>query len=589
MPRRLRLLPLLVAIVASGAMAQGSDLVQPSAATDATVQSSVMDAQLFYQLLLGELNARGPDAGAGYSFILDAARRTRDAALFRRAVEIAFQARSADAALGAVRAWADARPNDREPHRFHVQILVALNRLDESVEPLRAEIRAAAEGVPAGERAAAVNAALVQAVRHYGRAADKAAAAAVVERALSAQLADPSTAAVAWAAVGRLRLAAGDGAGALAAARAGQALDPASEAPALLALELMEPRQPEAEAIVRRYVDGQPLPEVRMGYARALLDAQRFGEAGVQLAAITRERPGFAEAWLVQGSLQIQDNQLASAEASLRRFLELVAERPASEDKSRGQAQAYLGLAQIAERRGELQAAEAWLNRIENADDLVGAQTRRASILARQGRMDQARALLRSLPGRNAAEQRARVLAEVQLLREHKLYRAAYELLDEALSSDPNDPDLLYDKAMMAEKLRDFDDMERLLRRIIATRPDYHHAYNALGYSLADRNLRLTEAKTLIEKALTYAPGDPYITDSLGWVEFRMGNRETALRILETAYKARPDAEIAAHLGEVLWSLSRRDQARAVWAEGLLLNPENETLIDTMRRFGAQR
>jgi tetratricopeptide (TPR) repeat protein len=120
---------------------------------------------------------------------------------------------------------------------------------------------------------------------------------------------------------------------------------------------------------------------------------------------------------------------------------------------------------------------------------------------------------------------------------------------------------------------------------VIAAKPEYHHAYNALGYSLADRNVRLPEAKELIEKALTFAPGDPFISDSLGWVEFRMGNRTEALRILDTAYKTRPDADIAAHLGEVLWSLGQRDRAHAIWKEGLLLNNENETLQATLKRL----
>jgi Flp pilus assembly protein TadD len=120
---------------------------------------------------------------------------------------------------------------------------------------------------------------------------------------------------------------------------------------------------------------------------------------------------------------------------------------------------------------------------------------------------------------------------------------------------------------------------------VIAAKPDYHHAYNALGYSLADRGIRLPEAKQLIEKALEFAPGDPYISDSLGWVEFRMGNKAEALRILDTAYKARPDAEIAAHLGEVLWSMGRRDRAQAIWKEGLLLNADSDTLQETLKRL----
>ena len=127
--------------------------------------------------------------------------------------------------------------------------------------------------------------------------------------------------------------------------------------------------------------------------------------------------------------------------------------------------------------------------------------------------------------------------------------------------------------------------MERLLRRVILLKPDYHQAYNALGYSLADRNIRLPEARELIRKAVDYAPSDPFIKDSLGWVEFRIGNKTEALRIFEAAYKAKPDAEIAAHFGEVLWSLGQRERAVAIWKEGQLINPENEALVETLKRL----
>ena len=158
-------------------------------------------------------------------------------------------------------------------------------------------------------------------------------------------------------------------------------------------------------------------------------------------------------------------------------------------------------------------------------------------------------------------------------------------MLAQALTKTPDEPDLLYEQAMMAEKLGRVDEMERLLRQLTGLKPDYYQAYNALGYSLAERNTRLPEAKALIQKALEYAPTDPYIRDSLGWVEFRMGNASEAVQIFEAAYKAKPDAEIAAHFGEVLWSLGQRERAVAVWKEGRLLSPDNETLQATLKRL----
>ncbi len=556
--------------------ALGAAADAPQALNQQTAVSS-LDAELFYQLLLGELNARGDESAAGYSLVLDAARKTNDPALYQRAVEIAFQNRAGDAALQAARAWKQAQPNSREANRFVLQILLALNQVGDSLEPLRTEV-ALAE--PA-ER----NATMSAIPRLYARVGDKKLAASVVEQALADMLANPAYSAAAWSSLGRVRLAANDLPGALEAARRGQAADPRSEAPALLALELMDPKQPQAEPIVRSYLDGKGLPEIRMGYARALLDANRYTEASQQLKLVTTEKPELAEAWLALGTLQVQENQLSPAEATLKRYVELAQSQRSGQDRSRGLAQAYLSLAQISEKRRDFAGANAWLDRIENSQDLVAAQNRRASIMAQQGRLDDARKLIRGLPERTPADARIKVTAEVQLLRDQRQYKAAYDLLGQAAARDPSDVDLVYDQAMMAEKLNNLPEMERLLRKVIATRPDYHHAYNALGYSLAERSLRLPEARQLIQKALEFAPGDPFISDSLGWVEFRMGNRAEALRILEGAYKSRPDAEIAAHLGEVLWTLGQRDKAQAVWKEGLLLNAENETLQETIKRL----
>jgi tetratricopeptide (TPR) repeat protein len=251
-------------------------------------------------------------------------------------------------------------------------------------------------------------------------------------------------------------------------------------------------------------------------------------------------------------------------------------------------AQAHLMLAQIAERQGDLAQAQKWLAEVQDPELLVQTQSRRASLLARQGQMAQARALIQQLPEPNAREARRKVLAEVNLLREFKQYAPAYELMSRAVVQAPKDHELIYEKSILAEKLGRFDEMETLLRQILQLKPDYHAAYNALGYSLADRGVRLAEAKQLIEKALEFAPSDPYIQDSLAWVEFRLGNRQEALRLIEIAYKAKPDAEIAAHFGEILWSLGQRERALMIWREGLQLNADNETLQETLKRLQVQ-
>ncbi|RYF61444.1 MAG: tetratricopeptide repeat protein, partial [Comamonadaceae bacterium] len=346
------------------------------------------------------------------------------------------------------------------------------------------------------------------------------------------------------------------------------------------------PQRPQAEVLVKRYLgSADALPEARVAYARILAGSQRYAEASAQLRLVTEAQPAAADPWLMLGTLQSQARDDAAAQASLQRYLELATAQRDADERRRGMAQAYLQLSQLAERRKDFAAAEQWLGRIEGAEELFQAQLRRAVLLARQGKLPQARALLRELPTRSVAEKKQRFLTEVQLLRDAKQHQAAHDLLTEGHQADPEDGDLLYDLALTAEKLGRNEEMERHLRRVIVLQPENPHAYNALGYSLADRSTRLEEARTLIRKAVELAPEDPFIADSLGWVEFRMGNTAEALRILEAAYKRRPDPEIAAHLGEVLWANGDRDRAVTVWKQAKLADADNETLQETLKRL----
>lgn len=548
-------------------------------ASEPNAQPSALTAELFYEILMGEMTTRSGDPGSGYALVLDAARRLRDGKLFQRAVEIALQSRSGDAALAAARAWQETLPNSRDARRIELQILIALNRISETVEPLRAEIAA----TPQIERP------MLMAViaRNYSRASDKKLAASVVEQALVDELKSPTTGGLAWATVGRLRLNAGDTSGALDAAFKGQQLDPASDAPAALALEMIDPGQPLAEPIVTRHLANNPKasPDLRIAYARVLVENRRYADSTAQLQALTTARPELAEPWLLLGSLQAQARQDAAAETSLKRYVDLAATQKDAEDRQRGTTQAYLVLSQLAERRKDFTAAERWLARVDSTDELVVAQTRRAGLLARQGKLPQARELVRGLPERTAEDKKQKFLAEVQLLRDAKQFQAAYDMLAQASAAAPNDSDLVYDQAMVAEKLNRLDEMERLLRRLIELKPENQNAYNALGYSFADRKIRLEEARTLIQKAVQLAPEDPFIADSLGWVEFRLGNTTEAIRILEAAYKSRPDPEIGAHFGEVLWATGQKDRAVTIWKEALLSDAENETLQETLKRL----
>lgn len=549
----------------------------PATSTREARSNASFSAQMFYQILVAEMSAARGDLGAAVSLLLDAARKSGDAQLYQRAADLALGARAGDTALQVARSWRQAQPRSLEANRYVLQILVAMNRVSETAEPLKTLV----ELTPEAGRAELLD--VLPAL--YGRASERKLAASVVEQALASALAQARTAPSAWAAVARLRATASDVTGALEAVERAQRAQASHVPAAIMAVDLMDKSRPQAELMVKRYLESAtpPAPQVRLGYARSLLDLQRQRDSQTQLELLTSEHPDFPEGWLLLGSLQAESSRLAQAETSLKRYLTL--SQPRASGNSRGMAQAQLMLAQVAEKRGDIAEAERWLAMVSNRDLLVQTQSRRASLLARQGKMQEARELIRKLPEQEPGDARLKLLAEVNLLREFKQFEPALELLTRAAAAAPQDTDVIYEQAMMAEKLGRLEQMEQLLRRAIQLKPDNAAAYNALGYSLADRGLRLPEAKQLIQKALEFAPNDPYIQDSLAWVEFRLGNKQEALRVIEIAYRAKPDAEIAAHFGEILWSLDQRDRARQLWREGMELNPENETLLETIKRL----
>jgi len=326
-----------------------------------------------------------------------------------------------------------------------------------------------------------------------------------------------------------------------------------------------------------------PQPELRLSLVQWQLENKQFAAALGQLQDMTQSQPKVPQAWLMLGLLHVDDNRPDAAEVALNRYLSLVQDQ--TDPSQRGLAQAYLGLAQVAEKRMDEQAAQAWLQKVDHPDFVLQAQSRRAQSLARQGKLGEARSLIQNLPVENANQARGKLLAEVKLLRDNKQYSEAHGLLNMAVLRDPQDNDMLYELAMLDEKLNRLDDMERRLRELIRRLPDQPHAYNALGYSLADRNLRLVEAKQLITRALELAPEDPSITDSLGWVEFRLGNLPLALSLLKKAYASQSDAEVAAHMGEVLWQLNQREEAIKIWREGLQKGGDTEALREALRRL----
>jgi len=611
-------LALLAALAASAIVLAPQALAQsPQAAATAPSQAEVagnsaLDAPLFYQLLIGEMELRAGQAGNAYEVILDAARRTRNEALFKRAVDIAIQGRALDQALGATRSWRLALPESLDALRLQIQILVAGGRLDDLGEPVRALLRT----TPAAERNELINAL----PRFLQRGPDAKKIAALLSEVLKPYAEARDTAVSARVSTGRAWLTAGEPDIALALVRDAQKLDAASPVPAWLALELMAPL-PAAEDIVKQQLERADAPvALRLGYVRTLTTAQRYSEAARQLAIVTRDKPDEASPYLTLGVLYQELKQNKDAETALLKYIALVqaakpaaatiapaqapaqATSPASSEAAvgedddddgaakpeRGLVQAWLSLAQLAELRGDYKAAEAWLAKVDDPQRALDVISRRASILARQGKLAQARELIRKAPERATEDVRAKFVAEAALLRDSKRWKDALDVLANANQRFADDADLMYEQAMMAEKTERFDDMERLLRRVIVLKPESPHAHNALGYSLADRGTRLTEARSLIARALELSPGDPFITDSLGWVEYKLGRKDDAVKHLRAAYAARPDPEIAAHLGEVLWAMGQKEEARRVWREARSRDSTNEVLRETLARLRAE-
>lgn len=565
-----------------------AQLRQPSQAGDGSpvqrARAAASTAEIMYLVTLGEMQVRAGEAGTGYALILEAAMKSGDPALFRRAVNIALESRSGSTAAEAANAWANALPTSPEPHRVLIQMLIGMDRVEDSASSLERMLVL----TPTSERSELID--LVGQV--YAQAKDAALAATVVSAKLRPWVLDPTTASSAHAAVARVQHAAGM------PAQAGTSLSealsqvPATPAAGLLAVEWIEHVTLGNEAALRQYIERHPaLVDVRMAYVRFLLRASRWQDSEAQLVYLTSntQQPPLPDAWLMLGALHLQLNRTGEAETSFKTYLSLIEQDAsagaASNRHARGKRQAYLSLAHIAERGQRLDDARNWLDQVDETDDALRIQTLRASLLAREGKLPEARLLIQNTPERLPGDALAKLKAEASLVKDAGLTADAYALLNRASALAPDDADLTYERALLAEKLGDTAEMERLLRSIIQAQPDNHNALNALGYSLADRNERLPEAKALIDKALSLAPDDPFITDSLGWVLFRMGNAKEAAVLLKKAFDTRPDVEIAVHLAEVLWTLGDRQAAMGYFNQARTLQPDSELLKSTLLRL----
>ncbi len=531
----------------------------------ANLPDKSLDQELLFKFLLSEIAGQRGNLQLAAQGYLDMAKSTRDPRLAKRATEIANYARLPALALEASRLWYDTDKGNPQARQALVSALLANNKLQEA-KPLLQAMLSADGDIAHG---------FLQLQSLLGKAGDKAAVLNITrELAKSYPQMPEAHFAVAQAAfvAGKYEMANSEAAEAM-------RLRPDWELGALLQAQMIQQRDSPAKAAeyLEAFLAAHPKArDVRANYARLLIGSKKLKEARAQYQLMFDEQPTNADVAVTIGLLSLQLDEFDTAEASLKRGLALGYRDP---DTLRF----YIG--QSFEERKRDAEAMVWYRQVEGGDQYIPAQARYAFLLSRQNKLAEARDYLQNVQVQTDEQRAMLIQAEAQLLREAKNYQESYAVLARALQVQPDNVDLLYDTALAAEKLDKLDVAEANLRKLIKLKPDHAQAYNALGYTLADRTDRLKEAKEYIEKALKLSPDDPFILDSMGWVQFRMGNHKDGLDYLQRAYTQRPDPEIAAHLGEVLWVKGRPADAEKVWRDSAQEHPENELLQGTMKRF----
>ncbi|MCX8003481.1 MAG: tetratricopeptide repeat protein [Burkholderiaceae bacterium] len=540
---------------------------------------------LLYQILAAEIAVQRGELGPAFATFMAVAKETRDPRLAQRATEVAIGGRALAQALEAATLWRTLAPQSADALQTLAALLVANNRMAEAAPLLREQI--AQDAQPAE--------ALGRVQRVLARAGDRAAAFALLQELAAPYRDDPRIGADVRLVLASGAQAAGDGRRAAEEAQAALALRPDFERAALLAAQVLSrpdgkesaAGRAQALALLRQFLRRQPQAlEARQAYARLLVADGRYAEARAEFERVLQQERDNLDALYALGVLDMESPaSRAGARRHFERYLQALEEAPQA---MRDPDPAYLNLARIAEEEKKYDEALAWLARVAGADNRFQAGLRHALVLGKLQRVEEARQLLAGLQPPNDAARVQIAQTEGQLLREAKRHAEALQVLTAALARYPDEPGLLYDTAMAAEKMNRLDLVETHLRRLIELKPDDAHAYNALGYTFADRNQRLPEARALIEKALSLAPNDAYILDSMGWVYFRLGDLPRAREYLERAFKLKPEAEVGAHLGEVLWMLGERDEARRVWRAAFQHDADNETLRETLARFNVR-
>jgi tetratricopeptide (TPR) repeat protein len=529
-----------------------------------------LSSQIVFQVLAAEIALQRNQPAPAYQTYLTLARDTHDPRMAQRAAEIAIGAQSPADALSAAQLWREYAPDSERAAQLDASLLVLSGKPEDAAPLFAAELAK----VPEQDRGNAILALQVL----LSRGPNRVGGLQVVKDLLKNDMGRPE----AQLAVGRQQLLADDQPGARASFERALKLKP-DYLPAALALAQMGPdARNEAITTFESYVKQNPKSrDARIALAQLYLSSDRIEDAQKQFETMRGMDPHDPMPLMALGLIKIQQKQYDTAQKYLQQYAELTEKTPGADP-----GQAYIFLAQIAlEQKNEVQAAK-WLDKVSpDSPRYVPARVTQAQLLAKNGKIDDARRMLADLQSPDPHAQALIARTDAAILFDAKRYSEAEARLAAADDAQPDDPEIAYDYAMAAEKNGHYDLMETKLRQLIKQQPDNPQAYNALGYSLADRNQNLDEAEKLIEKASALAPNDAFIMDSLGWVKYRLGATTDAAKLLRRAFDIQPNAEIGAHLGEVLWKSGDQAKALAAWRDARKLEPDNDTLVKTLKRF----
>lgn len=544
------------------------DSVEQAKISQSNLPKQELTAPILFDFLVAETALQRGYPEIAINNYLKLAQSTRDPRLAQRATEIALSLRHPLVAESAVSLWTELDPGSMNAHQAAAALFVNMGRLDEARPHLK-KLLASEESV--------VDQAFLQLNKLLSSNPSK-----IESLTLIQQLAEPyPDLPEAHFAVSQAAWLANHYEIALDAMEQALKLRPDWEMAAVYYGQILRRMQSkDVTTYYEDYLENYPKAnEVRASFVRMLIAEQNFDDAREQLQYLLAENPDNADVALTIGLLSMELRDFDVTEENFKKALSLGYKDTSS---------VYFHLAQIYEETQRTDMAMRAYQKVKSGERFFPAQIRYAALLAEKGNLNTARQHLQDLPAANDQQKAHLILAEAQLLRESGLHQQVFDLLDKGLKILPDFPELLYDRALAADKIGKFDILEKDLRKLIQLRPDSAHAYNALGYSLAERGDRLPEALQLIKKAVALSPDDAYIMDSLGWVYYRMGNIQEGLNYLNMAFAARPDPEIAAHLGEVLWVKGAKEDAKKIWQSALKDNPDNEVLLRTMERLMRQ-